>query len=154
MGLILYLLPPALDIDDMINLLKADMIMDPDNPDGVIVSYGQVEKKFYFIIDDIDINYINVNNVEKIKIIMTVNIYETYQERLLRNNLIFQLDFSVEDLINKNLSENLWNKCYIKLKELLLIQNTQILKESLNLNDNDTIPSQYQYLLDIEDHFN
>ena len=138
MGFFTYLLEPELnlleDIFNDINMIK--------------------NIKYYHIIDNIKISYIKENDVEKINIDFYINIYETYEERLLRNNLIFQLNFPVKDFINKSLSENLWNKCYIKLKELLLIQNTQILKESLNLNDNDTIPSQYQYLLDIEDHFN
>jgi hypothetical protein len=63
-------------------------------------------------------------------------------------------EFSIEGLIDKNFSENIWTKCYIKIKELLLDQNTQLLKETLNLRDNDTIPTQWQYLLEIEDHFN
>ena len=63
-------------------------------------------------------------------------------------------EFTIEGLIDKNFSANLWNICYGKIKEIVLNQNTQNLKEKLSLSDNDTITTEYQYLLEIEDHFN
>ena len=141
MGFFAYLLEPELNP----MLLLEDIFNDINMIKNI---------KYYHIIDNIKISYIKENDVEKINIDFYINIYETYEERLLRNNLIFQLNFPVKDFINKSLSENLWNKCYIKSKELLLIQNTNYIKKFLNLNDNDTIPSQYQYLLEINDHFN
>ena len=93
-------------------------------------------------------------------------------------------DITIQGLIDKNFSENLWTKCYIKIKELVLNQNTESLKEALALREReenpitgsiiidpntgietaeildekdiiiDTIPTEYQYLLEIDDHFN
>ena len=135
MGFLAYL-PPAVNFFN-------DTIIDPT-----------LDKKYYFILDKIDINYVTVDDTEKVTLHVILNIYDSYEERLLRNNTLMSLDFSIQDLIDKNFSENLWNKCYIKIKELLLNQNTQIIRESLILSGIDTIPSQYQYLLEIDDHFN
>lgn len=136
MGFLAYLLPPAV-------IFFNDTIIDPT-----------LDKKYYFILDKIDINYVTVDDTEKITFHVILNMYNSYEERLLRNNTLMSLDFSIQDLIDKNFSENLWNKCYIKIKELLLNQNTQILRESLILSDGDAMASQYQYLLEIDDHFN
>tara|TARA_Y100000768_G_scaffold380086_1_gene356704 strand:+ start:553 stop:1002 length:450 start_codon:yes stop_codon:yes gene_type:complete len=129
---------------------------------------NQSTDKSYFVLDDIEVEslftaaptitsrppgWIN-DNVENISIKVKLNVYPSYEERLLRNNLLLSREYSLQDLIDKNFSENLWTKCYIKVKELLLDQNTQLLKETLNLRDNDTIPTQCQYLLEMEDHFN
>ena len=114
---------------------------------------SEVEKK-YFILDKIDINYVMSNDTEEINIDVKLNIYDSYEERLVRGNLLTSMEFSIQNLINKNFSENLWTTCYVKIKELILNQNIQCLKEALRLSDSDTIPSQYQYLLEIDDHFN
>jgi len=107
------------------------------------------------ILDKIDINYVTIDNTEKINICMTLNIYQNYEDRLLRINCIDTLHFiSIQDSINKSIPESLWNKCYIKIKELLIDQNTQNIKISLNLSDSENISSQHQYLLEIDDHFN
>ena len=129
----------------------------PPGPSGIFLENNidliNIIKK-YFILDKIDINYITVDNTEKITVNVILNMYDSYEERLLRNNILMTLDFSIQDLIDKNFSENLWNKCYIKIKELLLNDNTLNLKVGLNLSDSDTLPTQYQYLLEIDDHFN
>ena len=135
MGFLAYL-PPAVNFFN-------DTIIDPT-----------LDKKYYFILDKIDINYVTVDDTEKVTLHVILNIYDSYEERLLRNNTLMSLDFSIQDLIDKNFSENLWNKCYIKIKELLLNKNTNNLREALSLSDSDSIPSQYQYLLEIDDHFN
>ena len=141
---------------------------------------SEVEKK-YFILDKIDINYVEVNGNEDINIDVTVNVYNSYEERLVRENLLMTQKSTIQGLIDKNFSENLWSKCYVKIKELVLNQNIQSLKEALNIlptekwsliydpitgietatiladdNENtlDSIPTQYQYLLEIDDHFN
>ena len=148
---------------------------------------SEVEKK-YFILDKIDINYVTVNDKEDINLVVTLNMYNSYEERLVRGNLLTSMEFSIQGLIDKNFSENLWSKCYVKIKELVLNQNTESLKKALTLrereenptsgsiitdpntgietetilsddltdNENtlDTIPTQYQYLLEIDDHFN
>ena len=114
---------------------------------------SEVEKK-YFILDKIDINYVMSNDTEEINIDVKLNIYDSYEERLVRGNLLMSMEFSIQGLIDKNFSENLWSKCYVKIKELVLNQNIQSLKEALRLSDSDTIPTQYQYLLEIDDHFN
>ena len=141
---------------------------------------SEVEKK-YFILDKIDINYVMYNDTEEIHIDVKLNIYDSYEERLVRGNLLMSMEFSIQGLIDKNFSENLWSKCYVKIKELVLNQNIQSLKEALNIlptekwsliydpitgietatiladdNENtlDSIPTQYQYLLEIDDHFN
>jgi len=114
---------------------------------------SEVEKK-YFILDKIDINYVMSNDTEEINIDAKLNIYNSYEERLVRGNLLTSMEFSIQGLIDKNFSENLWSKCYVKIKELVLNQNIQSLKEALRLSDSDTIPTQYQYLLEIDDHFN
>ena len=141
---------------------------------------SEVEKK-YFILDKIDINYVMSNDTEEINIDVKLNIYDSYEERLVRGNLLTSMEFSIQGLIDKNFSENLWSKCYVKIKELVLNQNIQSLKEALNIlptekwsliydpitgietatiladdNENtlDSIPTQYQYLLEIDDHFN
>ena len=135
MGFLAYLLPPAIIVNDT--------IIDPT-----------LDKKYYFILDKIDINYVTVDDTEKITLHVILNIYDSYEERLLRNNTFTTLDFSIQDLIDKNFSGNLWNECYIKIKGLLLNQNTQNLRESFIISGIDTITSQYQYLLEIDDHFN
>ena len=114
---------------------------------------SEVEKK-YFILDKIDIQYVTVNDKEDINLVVTLNMYNSYEERLVRGNLLTSMEFSIQNLINKNFSENLWTTCYVKIKELILNQNTECLREALRLSDSDTIPSQYQYLLEIDDHFN
>ena len=111
-------------------------------------------EKDYFILDKIDINYVGVNDAENINVDVKLNIYNSYEERLVRGNLLMSTEFSIQGLIDKNFSENLWSKCYLKIKELILNQNIQYLKEALRLSDSDTIPTQYQYLLEIDDHFN
>ena len=144
---------------------------------------SEVEKK-YFILDKIDINYVMSNDTEEINIDVKLNIYDSYEERLLRGDILMTQKFTIQGLIDKNFSENLWTKCYIKIKELVLNQNTESLKEALTLREReenptsgsiitdpntgietakvldetdiivDTIPTQYQYLLEIDDHFN
>ena len=144
-------------------------------------------EKDYFILDKIDINYVGVNDAENINVDVKLNIYNSYEERLVRGNLLMSMEFSIQGLIDKNFSENLWSKCYLKIKELVLNQNTECLKEELNLREReanppsyietlitdpitgietaiplpdgniitvDSIPTQYQYLLEIDDHFN
>ena len=135
MGFLAYLLPPEIEFV---------------SSDG-----GKTfTEKDYFILDKIDINYVGVNDAENINVDVKLNIYNSYEERLVRGNLLMSTEFSIQGLIDKNFSENLWSKCYLKIKELILNQNIQYLKEALRLSDSDTIPSQYQYLLEIDDHFN
>ena len=165
MGLYTYIIPTGAILEDNIELLV----------------------KKYFILDKIDINYVMSNDTEEINIDVKLNIYDSYEERLVRGNLLMSMEFSIQGLIDKNFSENLWNKCYLKIKELILNQNTECLKEELNLREReanppsyietlitdpitgietaiplpdgniitvDSIPTQYQYLLEIDDHFN
>ena len=132
MGFYTYIIPTGAILEDNIELLV----------------------KKYFILDKIDINYVMYNDTEEININVKLNIYDSYEERLVRGNLLMSMEFSIQGLIDKNFSENLWSKCYVKIKELVLNQNIQSLKEALRLSDSDTIPTQYQYLLEIDDHFN
>ena len=165
MGFYTYIIPTGAILEDNIELLV----------------------KKYFILDKIDINYVMYNDIEEINIDVKLNIYDSYEERLVRGNLLMSMEFSIQGLIDKNFSENLWSKCYLKIKELVLNQNTECLKEELNLREReanppsyietlitdpitgietaiplpdgniitvDSIPTQYQYLLEIDDHFN
>ena len=165
MGLYTYIIPTGAILEDSIELLV----------------------KKYFILDKIDINYVGVNDAENINVDVKLNIYDSYEERLVRGNLLMSMEFSIQGLIDKNFSENLWSKCYLKIKELILNQNAECLKEELNLREReanppsyietlitdpitgietaiplpdgniitvDSIPTQYQYLLEIDDHFN
>ena len=112
-------------------------------------------EKDYFFLDKIDINYIkNDIGFENISIKVGLNIYDSYEDRLTMVTPCMVKEFTIEGLIDKNFSANLWNICYGKIKEIVLNQNTQNLKEKLSLSDNDTITTEYQYLLEIEDHFN
>jgi len=125
-------------------------------------------KKVYFIIDRIDIQYVTVNDKEDINLVVTLNTYDSYEERLLRGNILMTQDFTIQGLIDKNFSGNLWTQCYIKIKELVLNENTEHLKKVLIYNEIDwnsnseietdiiidTIPTEYQYFLEIDDHFN
>lgn len=112
-------------------------------------------EKDYFFLDKIDINYIkNDIGLENISIKVGLNIYDSYEDRLTMVTPCMVKEFTIEGLIDKNFSANLWNICYGKIKEIVLNQNTQNLKEKLSLSDNDTITTEYQYLLEIEDHFN
>ena len=112
-------------------------------------------EKDYFFLDKIDINYIkNDIGLENISIKVGLNIYDSYEDRLTMVTPCMVKEFTIEGLIDKNFSANLWNICYGKIKEIVLNQNTQNLKEKLSLSDNDTITTVYQYLLEIEDHFN
>tara|TARA_Y100000590_G_C15559714_1_gene954250 strand:+ start:63 stop:503 length:441 start_codon:yes stop_codon:yes gene_type:complete len=138
-------------------------------PSGITLDNINLSKN-YFLIDKIKFHYVTVDDKEDIIIVVTINSYNSYEERLERVNLLSSLDFSIEKLIDKKFSENLWVKCYGKIKELILDTNTKHLKEALSLRemeatktlesdeDNtiivDTIPNEYQYLLGIEDHFN
>tara|TARA_Y100001936_G_C15935315_1_gene591678 strand:- start:140 stop:547 length:408 start_codon:yes stop_codon:yes gene_type:complete len=135
MGFLAYFLPPGVEF------------MSSDGESAFT-------EKEYFILDRINIIHVCVNGIETITINVKLNVYNSYEKRLERGNTLMFTEFSIQDLIDKNFSENLWTKCYIKIKELILNQNTQNLKGKLNLSDNDTIPTQYQYLLEIEDHFN
>ena len=112
-------------------------------------------EKDYFFLDKIDINYIkNDIGLENISIKVGLNIYDSYEDRLTMVTPCMVKEFTIEGLIDKNFSANLWNICYGKIKEIVLNQNTQNLKEKLSLSDNDTITTEYQYLLEIEDHLN
>tara|TARA_Y100001958_G_C21238275_1_gene565256 strand:+ start:2401 stop:2814 length:414 start_codon:yes stop_codon:yes gene_type:complete len=123
--------------------------------DDIMLNSNDIDTdKDYFILDKINIENTNDSGIEKINVHVTLNIYSSYEERLERNNLLMSKNFILENLIDKEFSDNLWNKCYIKIKGLILEQNTNDLKEILELNDNDLLPNQYQYLLEIEDHFN
>ena len=122
--------------------------------DDIMIDGSTLTEKHYYILDKIDINYVGVNDAENINVDVKLNIYDSYEERLVRGNLLTSMEFSIQNLINKNFSENLWTTCYVKIKELILNQNTECLREALRLSDSDTIPSQYQYLLEIDDHFN
>ena len=122
--------------------------------DDIMIDGSTLTEKNYYILDKIDINYVGVNDAENINVDVKLNIYDSYEERLVRGNLLTSMEFSIQNLINKNFSENLWTTCYLKIKELILNQNTECLREALRLSDSDTIPSQYQYLLEIDDHFN
>ena len=169
-------------------------------PPGLILDNIDLVK-VYFTIDKIDIQsepYMEVTpeNAEPpsissdvtdkglVNTIVTLNIYNSYEERLLRGDILMIYDITIQGLIDKNFSENLWTKCYIKIKELVLNQNTESLKEALALREReenpitgsiiidpntgietaeildekdiiiDTIPTEYQYLLEIDDHFN
>jgi hypothetical protein len=135
----------------------------PDTTLADDITVNNKSTKSYFVLDDIEIaptitsipeGGINVNNVGNISIKVKLNVYPSYEERLLRNNLLMSTEYSLQDLFDKNFSENIWTKCYSKVKGLLLDKNTQLLKETLNLRENDTIPTQCQYLLEIEDNFN
>ena len=122
--------------------------------DDIMIDGSTLTEKNYYILDKIDINYVGVNDAENINVDVKLNIYDSYEERLVRGNLLTSMEFSIQGLIDKNFSENLWTTCYVKIKELILNQNTECLREALRLSDSDTIPSQYQYLLEIDDHFN
>ena len=157
--------------------------------------------KTYFTIDKIDIQSVpymedtsetadprgissDVTDKGLVNIIVLLSGYNSYEERLLRDDISITQEFTIQDLIDKNFSENLWTKCYIKIKELILNQSTESLKEALTLRKReeymisplfitdpntgiktavaldekdtivDTIPTEYQYLLEIDDHFN
>ena len=139
MGFIAYSSP--------LQALTDDIMIDGSTP-------PTLTEKDYFILDKIDINYVGVNDAENINVDVKLNIYNSYEERLLRGDILMTQKFTIQGLIDKNFSENLWTTCYLKIKELILNQNIQYLKEALRLSDSDTIPSQYQYLLEIDDHFN
>ena len=117
-----------------------------------------------------------------VNIIVLLSSYNSYEERLLRDDILIAQKLTIQGLIDKKFSENLWTKCYIKIKELILNQNTENLKEALTVREReentvspaylgqtdpntgivtaeildtiDTIPTEYQYLLEIDDHFN
>tara|TARA_Y100001958_G_C21238275_1_gene565257 strand:+ start:2840 stop:3328 length:489 start_codon:yes stop_codon:yes gene_type:complete len=152
-------------------------------PPGIILSNIDLSKK-YFIIDKINIENIKLDNKENINVDVIVNIYESYEERLLRKPLLSQLFFSLNDILDKEFSENIWSKCYIKIKELFYERNKKCLIETLTLREleknpitdniiidpltgmetyiipsNDPeiivdIPNEFQYLLKIDDDFN
>ena len=142
-------------------------------------------KKTYFLIDKIDIHYVTINEKENINTNISLSVYNSYEERLKRENLLMTLNFYIQDFIDKQSPENLWTKCYVKIKELILNQNTDTLKEALTKREMeintpytdtlitdqitgietivpipddpiivDTIPAEYEYLLEIEDHLN
>jgi len=73
-------------------------------------------------------------------IIVILNSYNSYEERLLRGDILTTKKFTIQGLIDKNFSENLWTKCYIKIKELVLNQNTESLKEALTLREKEENP--------------
>lgn len=155
--------------------------------------------KTYFTIDKIDIQPVpymedtsetadpprissDVTDKGLVNIIVLLSSYNSYEERLLRDDILIAQKLTIQGLIDKKFSENLWTKCYIKIKELILNQNTENLKEALTLRKReenpispsylgqtdpntgivtaeildtiDTIPTEYQYLLEIDDHFN
>ena len=154
-------------------------------PPGIVLDETEIVKT-YFIIDRIDIQYVTVNDKEDINLLVTLNSYNSYEERLSRGDLSMSLEYTFQDFIDKDFSENLWMKCYIKIKEEILNQNTEILKEALSMRELeqnppshietvvaddagveiavplpvkfnitvDTIPTEYLYLLEIDDHFN
>ena len=156
--------------------------------------------KTYFTIDKIDIQPVpymedtsetadppprissDVTDKGLVNIIVLLSSYNSYEERLLRDDILIAQKLTIQGLIDKKFSENLWTKCYIKIKELILNQNTENLKEALTVREReentvspayggqtdpntgivtaeildtiDTIPTEYQYLLEIDDHFN
>ena len=180
MGFLTRILPSGIMFDD-VDIPSSTPV---DNTQ-TLVTINTVEKT-YFLIDKIDIHYVNINDKENINVKVSLSVYNSYEERLNRENLLMTLHFYIQDFVDKKSSENLWTKCYVKIKELLLDQNTESLKEALNTRERevnppsytdtlitdpttgtesivpipndpiiiDTIPSEYEYLLEIEDHFN
>ena len=137
---------------------------------GVDIEEPTFQKKmFYNLIDGINITYVPVKKgvedanseeydetieEEFILIEITINIYESYEDRLKRKNCIDTKMFLIDHLITKDFSDNLWNVCYEKVKELITTEYTDNIKEGLNLSEDDSIPSELNYLLTIEDHLN
>ena len=180
MGFFTRIIPSGIMFDD-IDIPSST----PENNTETLVTINTVEKT-YFLIDKMDIHYVNINDKENINVNVSLSVYNSYEERLNRENLLMTLNFYIQDFVDKKSSENLWTKCYVKIKELLLDQNTESLKEALTTRERevnppsytdtlitdpitgtetivpipndpiiiDTIPSEYEYLLEIEDHFN
>ena len=148
MGLLAYHIHPMVAVDE-----------------NGIDQLAYVDNKFYYLIDTININYpheilrdervpVDIDE-NKVNIAITVNGYETYDYRLLRSCLNFTYNFTIDDLSRKNdFSDNIWDKCYQKVKESIISQNTENIKTALNLSSSDSIPVQYQHLLGIDDHLN
>tara|TARA_Y100000996_G_scaffold96711_2_gene69221 strand:- start:745 stop:1287 length:543 start_codon:yes stop_codon:yes gene_type:complete len=180
MGFLTRILPSGIMFDD-VDIPSSTPV---DNTQ-TLVTINTVEKT-YFLIDKIDIHYVNINDKENINVKVSLSVYNSYEERLNRENLLMTLHFYIQDFVDKKSSENLWTKCYVKIKELLLNQNTESLKEALTIRERevnpptytdtlmtdpitgeesivpipndpiiiDTIPPEYEYLLEIDDHFN
>ena len=137
---------------------------------GVDIEDPTFQKKmFYNLIDKLNITYgsidkeVNESNSEDydgtikeeiILIELTINIYESYEDRLKRGNCIDTKMFLIDNLITKDSPDNLWNICYKKVKELIIAEYMHNIKENLNLSENDSIPSDLNYLITIDDHFN
>ena len=181
MGFFTRIIPSGIMFDD-IDIPSST----PENYTQPSVTINTV-KKTYFLIDKMDIHYVTINDKENINVNVSLNVYNSYEERVNRKNLLMTLHFYIQDFVDKKSSENLWTKCYVKTKELILNQNTENLKKALTTRERgektttsytdtliidpitgtesifptpgepiivDTIPAEYQYLLEIDDHFN
>ena len=148
MGLLAYYIHPDISKDE--------------NGDPDIV---YIDNKFYFIIDGMDVNYPQAPERDErypiqvdeslVNINITLNGYDKYEHRIKRTCLSFTFNFNLENVSRRSdFSDNIWTKCYNRAKDFLVEENTKNLKVSLELNETDSIPTQYEHLLVIEDDLN
>ena len=68
-------------------------------PPGIILENNSEVTKKYCTINDIYINNIMVNGNETVNIDLELYIYESYEERLVRDDYLMYMSFSLTDLI-------------------------------------------------------
>jgi len=87
---------------------------------------------------------------EKTYIYITINIYDSQEDRNKRINLLDTFYYYKE--IQKNtLFNNLWETLYIELKQYLINYNENLLKELLNIDSSIDLPTEYQNLISFTD---
>tara|TARA_B100000900_G_scaffold276995_1_gene236845 strand:+ start:50 stop:439 length:390 start_codon:yes stop_codon:yes gene_type:complete len=98
----------------------------------------------YYILDDIEFYYeYDENNLEKTDMSLIIKVYRTQEDRNNRTNIINIIGYTTE--INKNIDlSSLWNTQYIQIKQNLINEYTEYLKQTLNV---DTLPDEYQNMI-------
>tara|TARA_Y100000361_G_C11005240_1_gene261447 strand:- start:24 stop:413 length:390 start_codon:yes stop_codon:yes gene_type:complete len=102
----------------------------------------------YYILDDIEFYYeYDENNLEKTDMSLIIKVYRTQEDRNNRANIINIIGYTTE--INKNIDlSSLWNTQYIQIKQNLINEYTEYLKQTLNV---DTLPDEYQNMIVFND---
>ena len=91
MGFFTRIIPSGIMFDD-IDVPSST----PENNTETLVTINTVEKT-YFLIDKMDIHYVNINDKENINVNVSLSVYNSYEERLNRENLLMTLNFYIQD---------------------------------------------------------
>ena len=105
----------------------------------------------YYIIDDISINADLTPSDNNLNLIISVNIYPNMTDRTNRINLLGSDTFT-RTIMRSELTNNLISDSYIYIKPILVTRLTELIRNKLDLTDDQEIPSEYSQYYSLIDH--